>query len=218
MGELAGVGQQRAQVGPDQLVELPGRDVTGSAAPSFRRAQRVGAAAAQVVAVAGSDLPAGARQPARAAADQRAQQVFVAGVACRALLVGVQFGLDLGEGLLGDDLRDRYFDPVLFGSRGMAFPPAGRQQRRPAAAGRRHLGAVGQRPAGIGRVAQDAPHAGHSPARLARRGGHPEIGQPPGEPVQGGLRLQVPVEQLPDQRRLPRIHPDRGRITGPVRI
>ena len=31
-GDLGGVGQQRAQVGPDQLVELPGGDVAGGAA------------------------------------------------------------------------------------------------------------------------------------------------------------------------------------------
>src|SRR6266567_276947 len=103
MGDLAGVGQQRAQVGPDQLIQLPGGDVAGSAAPPLRRAQRVGAPAAQVAAVAGCGLTAGARQPARAAADQRAQQVLVAGVAGRALLVGIQFGLYLGEGLLADD-------------------------------------------------------------------------------------------------------------------
>jgi hypothetical protein len=36
--------------------------------------------------------------------------------------------------------------------------------------------------------------------------------------MQGCLRLQVPVEQLRDQRRLPGLHPDRSRITRPVRI
>src|SRR5256886_13188565 len=54
----------------------------------FGRAQRVGAPAAQVVPVTGVELAAGARQPTRAAADQRAQQIFMPGVACRALLVG----------------------------------------------------------------------------------------------------------------------------------
>ena len=61
MGDLAGVGQQCAQVGPDQFVELPGGDVAGGAALPLRRAHRVGAPAAQVVAVAGSGLAAGAR-------------------------------------------------------------------------------------------------------------------------------------------------------------
>jgi len=51
------------------------------------------------------------------------------GVACRALLVGIQLGLDLGEGLCGDDLRDRYLDPFLFRARGVAFPLAGWQER-----------------------------------------------------------------------------------------
>jgi Insertion element 4 transposase N-terminal/Transposase DDE domain len=143
-GDLGRVGQQRAQVGPDQLIELPGGDVTGGAAPPLRRAQRVGAPAAQVVAVAGSGLAAGARQPARAAADQRAQQVLVPGIAGRALLVGIQLGLHLGEGLLAHDRRDRHLDPVLFRPRGKALAPAGRQERRPAPAGRRHLSAVGQ--------------------------------------------------------------------------
>ena len=45
-GDLGGIGQQRAQIGPDQLVELPGGDVAGGAALSLRGAQRVGAAAA----------------------------------------------------------------------------------------------------------------------------------------------------------------------------
>jgi hypothetical protein len=35
----------------------------------------------------------------------------VPGVARRGLLVGIQLGLHLGEGLLGDDLRHRDFDP-----------------------------------------------------------------------------------------------------------
>ena len=218
MGDLAGVGQQCAKVGPDQLVQLTGGDVAGSAAPPLRRAQRVGAPAAQVVAVANSGLTAGARQPARAAADQRAQQVLVAGVAGRALLVGIQFGLYLGEGLLADDRRDRHFDPVLFRPRGMALARPGRQQRRPAPPGRRHAGAVGQRPAGIGRVAQDAAHAGHGPARLARRGRHPQAGQPRSELIQGCLRLEVPVEQLRGQRRLPGLHPHRGRVARPAGI
>ena len=117
-GDLGGVGQQRAQVGPDQLVELPGGDVAGGAALSLGDPQRVGAAAAQVVAVAGRGLAAGASQPAGAAADQRAQQVLVAGVAGRALLVGIQLGLHLGEGLLGDDRRDRDGDPVLLAAGG----------------------------------------------------------------------------------------------------
>jgi len=210
-GDLGGVGQQTAQVGPDQLIQLAGGGVAGGAAPPLRRAQRVGAPAAQAVAVAGGGLGAGARQPARAAANQRAQQVLVAGVAGRALLVGIQLGLHLGEGLLAHDLRDRHLDPVLFRPRGMALARPGRQQRRLAAAGRRRSGAVGQRPAGIGRVAQDAAHAGHGPPRLARRGRHPQTGQPRSELIQGCLRLQVPVEQLRDQHRLPGLHPDRPR-------
>ena len=217
-GGLSGVGQQCAQVGPDQLVELGGGDVAGGAALSLRGAQGVGAAAAQVVAVALGDLTAGAGQPARAAADQRAQQVLVAGVAGRALLVGVELGLDLGEGLLADDGRDRDRDPVLLRPRGVALARPGRQHRRLAAAGRRHLGAVGQRPAGVGRVAQDAPDAGHVPARPAHRGGHPQIGQPPGQPVDGGPGFEVPVEQLRDQRRLPRVHPHRVGPAGPLGV
>ena len=66
-GDLGGVGQQRAQVGPDQLVQLPGGDVAGGAALPLGDAQRVGAAAAQVVAVAGLRsggrcIPAGRRR------------------------------------------------------------------------------------------------------------------------------------------------------------
>ncbi|MFZ0192771.1 MAG: transposase, partial [Streptosporangiaceae bacterium] len=97
-GDLGAVGQQFAQVGPDQLIQLGGGDVAGGAALPLGDAQRIGAAAAQVVAVAGRGLAAGASQPAGAAADQRAQQVLVAGVAGRALLVGIQLGLHLGEG------------------------------------------------------------------------------------------------------------------------
>ena len=66
-GYLGGVGQQRAQVGPDQLVELPRGDVAGGAALPLGHPQRVGAAAAQVVAVArlrsgGRCIPAGRRR------------------------------------------------------------------------------------------------------------------------------------------------------------
>ena len=182
-GDLGGIGQQRAQVGPDQLVPLLRGDVAGAAALPLGHPQRVSAAVAQVVAVAGRGLADGARQPARTAADQRAQQVLVAGVARRGLLVGVQLGLHPGEGLPGNGRRDRHRDPVLLRPGGMALARPGREQRRLAPAGRRHPGAVGQRPAGIGRIAQDAADAGHVPARLARRGRHPQIGQPPGEPV-----------------------------------
>jgi hypothetical protein len=60
-GDLGGIAHQGAQVGPDPLVQLAGGDVAGGAAPSLRRAQRVGAPAAQVIAVAGGGLAAGAR-------------------------------------------------------------------------------------------------------------------------------------------------------------
>jgi hypothetical protein len=128
-GDLGGVGQQRAQVRPDQLVQLPGGDVAGGAALALGHAQRVGAAAAQVVAVAGRGLAAGASQPAGAAADQRAQQVLVAGIAGRALLVGIQLGLHLGEGLFGDDRRDRDRDPVFLRTGSMADARPGREHR-----------------------------------------------------------------------------------------
>ncbi len=142
----------------------------------------------------------------------------MAGVARGGLLVGVQLGLHLGEDLLADNRRDRHRDPVLLRPRGMALARPGREQSRPAAAGRHHLGTVGQRPTGIGRVAQDAAHAGRGPARLAGRGYHSQPGQPLSHLVHGGLRLQVPVEQLRDQHRLARLHPDRGRITGPLGV
>ena len=55
-----------------------------------------------------------------------------------------------------------------------------------------------------------------------RRPGRPRTGshrgQPLGHLVHGGLRLQVPVEQLRDQHRLAGLHPDRGRITGPLGV
>jgi hypothetical protein len=100
----------------------------------------------------------------------------------------------------------------------MTFTRADRQQRGLAPPGRHHPGAVGLRPARIGRVAQDAAHAGGVPARLTRRGRHPQVGQPLGEPVHGRLRLQVPVEQLRDQHRLGLLHPDPGRIPGPLGV
>ena len=142
----------------------------------------------------------------------------MAGVPGRALLVGIQLGLHLGEGLLGDDRRDRDGDPVFLRARGMADARPDREHRRLAAAGRRDLGAVGQRPAGIGRVAQDAAHAGRVPARAAPRGRHPQIGQLPGEPVHGGLRFQVAVEQLGDQRRLTGLHSHRIGPAGPLGV
>ena len=89
VGDLGGVGQQCAQVGPYQFIELPGGDVAGGAALSLCHAQQVGAAAAQVVVVAGPGLAGCARQPAGAAADQCAQQVLVAGVPRRGLLVDI---------------------------------------------------------------------------------------------------------------------------------
>jgi hypothetical protein len=44
----------------------------------------------------------------------------------------------------------------------------------------------------------------------------PRSVNPLGQPAHGRLRLQVPVEQLRDQRRLARLHPDPGRIPGPL--
>jgi len=142
----------------------------------------------------------------------------VAGVARRALLVAIQLGLDLGEGLLGEDLRDRHLDPVFRWPRGMADTWPGRQHRRLTLPGGRHPGAVGQRPARIGRVAENPAHAGDVPAWLARRGCHPQAGQPPGELVDGCLRLQVPVEHLGNQHRLAGLDPDCGRVAGSLGI
>ena len=215
---LGGVGQQRAQISPDQLVQPSGRDVTGRAPLAPGRAQRVGVAAAQVVPVACRVLPGEAPQPAGSAADQGAQQVLMPGVARRGLLVGIQLGLHLGEGLLGDDLRHRDFDPLLRRAWRVAFARADRQQRGFALPGRGDPGAIGLRPAGVGRVAQDAAHAGGVPPRLARRGGHPQIGQPPGELIQGYPRLEVGAEHLHDQRRLAGLDPHRGRIARPLRV
>jgi len=61
VSDLGGVSQQRAQIGPDQLVQLPGGDIAGLAALPLGRAQRVGAPAAQVVVVASAGLAGGAR-------------------------------------------------------------------------------------------------------------------------------------------------------------
>ena len=100
----------------------------------------------------------------------------------------------------------------------MADARPGREHRRFALAGRRDLGAVGQRPAGIGRVPQDAAHAGRVPPRPAPRGGHPQVGQPPGEPVDGPLRLEVPLEHLRHQGSLCRVCPHRGCLARPVGV
>jgi hypothetical protein len=59
-GDVGRIGQQSAQVLPDQLVQLTGGDVAGGAALPLGYPQRVGAPAAQVVAVAGGGLAAGA--------------------------------------------------------------------------------------------------------------------------------------------------------------
>jgi hypothetical protein len=168
VADLGGIGQQRAQVGPDQLIQLLSGDIAGLTALPLGHPQRVGAPAAQVVAVASLGPAEDARQPTHAAADQRAQQVLVAGVARGTLLVGVQLGLHPSEGLLGDDLGDRHRDPVLLRPWGVAFARADRQQRRLASAGWHHPSAVGQRPARIGGVAQDAAHAGRVPVELTR--------------------------------------------------
>jgi hypothetical protein len=53
----------------------------------------------------------------------------MAGVPRRALLVGIQLGLHLGEGLIAYQLRDRDGDPVFWRAGRVAFTRAGRQQR-----------------------------------------------------------------------------------------
>src|SRR6266536_277152 len=217
-GNLGRISQQRGQVSPDQLVQLRGGGVAGGAALPLGAPQRVGAAHADVVVVAVLGRAGGARQAAGAAADQRPQQVGVAGVARGALLVGVQLGLHLGEGLLAHDLRDRDGDPLLRRPGRVALARADRQQRGFALPGGRDPGPVGLRPAGIGRVAQDAAHAGDVPARLARRGRNPQIGQPLSQPVQRHPRLQIPVEQLRDQHRLVRLDSHPGHLAGPLRV
>jgi hypothetical protein len=142
----------------------------------------------------------------------------VAGVARGTLLVGVQLGLHLGEGLLAHDLRDRHGDPLLRRAGRVALTRADRQQRGFALPRGRDPGPVGLRPARIGRVAQHAAHGGHVPARLARRGRHPQIGQPPGQPVQRRPRLQIPVEQPRHQHRLAGLDPHPGHLTGPLGV
>jgi len=147
--------------------------VAGGAALALGAPQRVGAAHAEVVVVAVLGRAGGARQAAGAAADQRPQQVGVAGVARGALLVGVQLGLHLGEGRLAHDLGDRHGDPLLRRPGRVALARPDRQQRRLTLPGGRDPGPVGLRPARIGRVAQHAAHAGDVPAWLTRRGRHP---------------------------------------------
>jgi hypothetical protein len=113
------------------------------------------------------------------------------GIARRALLVGIQLGLYLGEGLLAHDRRHRHLDPFLRQSRSVAFARANRPQRGAALPGRNDPGPIGPR---------DRP------------------AEPLDELVKGRLGFEIPVEQLRGQCCLGGFHPDRGRIPGPVRV
>jgi hypothetical protein len=116
LGDQVRLLEDRAQVRPDQLVELGGGDEPRRAAAGAAGADLRHLAAAAVIPVAGVGGSAGdaaAAQPADPAADQPAQQVGVGGAAPRGPLVGGQPPGDQVE-LLGRHQRgDRHGDPLL---------------------------------------------------------------------------------------------------------
>ena len=123
------------------------------------------------------------------------------GVTGRALLVGVEVGLHLGEDLLADDRRDRHCDPVL-GAAGHGSGPARAGSIADCPGGLCHLAAAGSaRPARPGSARCPGGWPRSSAARPS--GWAPPDGQPRRELVDGGPGFEVPVEQLRDQRRLP---------------
>jgi hypothetical protein len=170
--------QHRAQVGPDQVVQLGGRDEAGATArrpASADRGQLPPAAVVPVVAAGGLGPAgtAGAAQAADAAAHQPAQQVGVRRAPQRPLLVGAQPLLDALELLGRNQGRDRHGDPLLRRMDPRALAVAHRLQGRPPGPGRGGPQPAAGRLSLIGGVRQQPPHGAGRPHRAPREGGDP---------------------------------------------
>jgi hypothetical protein len=143
MGEERGLGQDPAEILPDQFVQGAGRHKTRGAALSLGRPQRIRPPAAEIVVISWGKRAPQTRQLTRATADQAAEQVFMRGVVPAGHLgIPRPAGLSCREGLLTNDGRHGDGNPFLGRGRPMTVSRSHRAQGGLAAAGGHWPGAL----------------------------------------------------------------------------
>jgi len=219
LGERLWLGQEGAQVLPDQCVQGGGRSVAGGAALALRGPQGIGVTLADVVGVAGGKGAGGGVQTTRPTTHQPPQQILMAFVVPgRSLLVMGEFLLHPVKGLLAHNRRHGEGNPVFPRPQGLALPRTHRLERRFPVLGRHPLRAVGIGGPGVDRVLQDPAHRGGIPARLPRGRDNLVLGQPFGHRIQGGPVLQIPFEHLLHYGGFKLLHPQPVGVAGPLGI
>jgi hypothetical protein len=208
MGNARGLGQDPAAIRPDPRVQGPRRGHACRAAWPLSRPQGVGPSAAEVsVGPRGQGTPQ-TGQLTRATADQAAEPGLMGGgVPAGQVGMACAPGLDGRAGLRADDGRHRDGDPVLGWGRPPRLPRAHRAQRGRADP---RWGRAGARAGGGAQrhgCAEDPPHGGHRPAWLPATGRALGRGQPLGNALEGGWRVEI---RLPGE--------DRGHHHGLHRI
>ena len=221
LGDLRGLGQQRAKVGPHQLVEPPRRAQARRTLLLPAREQGGQLARTGIVAVTMVRGPSQARQPTHAAADQAAQQVGVGlVVALREAPIAGQPRLHEVELLLADDGRDLGDqDPLLAWHvdpaprRALAWGGGGASlQCAPTAP------AVAVDRPGVGRVGQQSPDTGEVPAGQPRRCLDPVLLEPARQRAEAVRLLRVPGEHLAHDGGFGLLDAHAGRVARTVRI
>src|SRR5215212_4681716 len=202
---LLWMAQQVTEIGPDQLVQAPGRAQPRWAFLFPMREQGRHLAGAGVVAVPVHVGPRQAGQAAHAATDQAAQQVGVGlVVALGKAPVASQLGLHAVELLLADERWDlRHQDPLF--SRRIHPAHGGALARRRCRAPLQRTAAmptVAVDLARIGWIGQQAADAGQVPAGQARRCLDAALLQQACQRAEAVRLLRIPGEHLADDGRL----------------
>ena len=198
MGDQRGLGQDPAEILPDQLVQGLGRGQARRATVATSRPQHLAPTATAIIGIIRWD---GAPRPCQltlATTHQASQQVVVSGVVPAGHVgIPIQPGLGRREGLLADDGRHGDGNSLRGGGRPMTEPRSHRPQGRLAEAGGHRAGAFAVGRARIHRRAEDAPHGGDMPARPSTRRRDLVVGEALGHAIPGGRRARVGSPRRP---------------------
>ena len=220
MGNHLRMTHDQTQISPDDGIQLLGWDQAGGAMlfPIGDYGRQLASADVVLVSRAGMTGSTGATQVAVAATHQTAQQVRVAGVATRLLLIGGQTALRRIEHVGCHHRWHRHGNPPVTRCWLDADAASDRLQCRTASLGRASFEASARGFADIHGVGQDSAHARGGPETAAARRRNAARGQAYGEGVQGGLAVSIGLEQFAHDSRGCLVDLDQGRIAWPLRM
>jgi len=221
LGDALWMREHRAQVLPDERVQLIGGRKAGGTHLLTMRLRRLRLADTDIIGKVVAYRTGGAGKATVAATHQCPQQILIDRVVpAGERLILREFLAYLGELFLRDD-GGHNGDVNPFGRRGRdgaGMRSSYRMRRRPADVWRTIVHAAGIDLARVGRIRQDAPQRGQPPPGLARRRADTPCMQRPRQAVQTRVEFQIEGKDLADNAGLGRIHRHAQRVAGLLRI